>query len=157
MVLMTVGYEGLTVEQFFVLLTTNNVETLVDVRELPLSRKPGFSKTKLRKLSEQHGIQYIHIRQLGSPRSIRHDYREHKDWHEFASLFSRYLSRQDEALQTLEVRIAAERCCLLCFESDHSLCHRSIVADKLSADMDSKFEIRHLSIKAEMKVAGLHQ
>jgi len=156
MMLMTVGYEGLTIEQFFSLLCENNVETLVDVRELPLSRKPGFSKTKLQELSEKHGIHYIHIRQLGSPRTIRHDYREHKDWRKFSSLFSHYLSRQDEALENLEQRIMTERCCLLCFEADHSVCHRSIVADKMSRDMDSVFQIKHLATTDQTRSASAH-
>jgi len=44
--LFTIGYEGLNTDDFMALLFEHGIETVVDVRALPLSRKPGFSKSQ---------------------------------------------------------------------------------------------------------------
>ncbi len=77
--LMTIGYEGLTVAGFLDLLRRCRVSRLVDVRELPISRKPGFAKAALSAAIEARGIRYEHLVALGCPREIRHRYREDGD------------------------------------------------------------------------------
>jgi uncharacterized protein (DUF488 family) len=64
-VLYTIGYEGQTVEAFLQRLLAQGVLALIDVRELPLSRKPGFSKNALASALQRHGIEYIHMPALG--------------------------------------------------------------------------------------------
>src|SRR6476659_1916370 len=63
----TIGYEGTTVAEFINALRKAVVRRLIDVRALPLSRRPGFSKTALRGAVEEAGIEYVHLKALGTP------------------------------------------------------------------------------------------
>ena len=75
MTIYTIGYEGIDIEQFFKLLREHDIETVVDVRELPLSRKPGFSKKVLSSALNLSGLEYTHLADLGCPKPIRDRYR----------------------------------------------------------------------------------
>jgi uncharacterized protein (DUF488 family) len=125
----TIGYEGLDSPDFLSLLSKHDIETVVDIRELPLSRKSGFSKKALAASVKRHGIAYIHLPHLGCPKPIRNRYREDRNWTRYQRDFLKYLGTQDEAVADLAV-VAGKSCCaLLCFEADHQLCHRSMVSD----------------------------
>jgi len=63
----TIGYEGATVAEFVSALQKAQVERVIDVRALPLSRRPGFSKSSLRAALEEAGIEYLHFKALGTP------------------------------------------------------------------------------------------
>jgi uncharacterized protein (DUF488 family) len=78
--LMTIGYEDLALREFLDILKHCRVTMLVDVRELPISRKPGFGKTALSATVEQCGIKYEHLVEPGCPRDIRHQYRTPTGW-----------------------------------------------------------------------------
>ena len=67
----TVGYEGLTLEEFLQRLQRAWVQIVVDVRDVALSRKRGFSKTALAAALRDAGMEYLHIRSLGCPKPIR--------------------------------------------------------------------------------------
>ena len=142
--LYTIGYEGLSLPRFITILQNNHIHTLVDVRELPLSRKPGFSKTKLSQALNQAGIQYKSIRLLGSPRTLRHELRVTKDWGNFAEQFSHYLQGQTNVLERLVERAYNETLCLMCFERDNTVCHRSIVAAKAIEIAANGLYVQHL-------------
>lgn len=144
MVLATIGYEGFDVLSFIDLLQKNKVKTLVDIRELPLSRKHGFSKSALSKNVELVGMHYIHISELGAPRNVRHEYREDEDWHRFSERYKAHLRTQQEALKRLAELVRRETCCLMCFEADHRRCHRHYVANALAMNFDGILEINHL-------------
>jgi uncharacterized protein (DUF488 family) len=131
MQLMTIGYEGCTLDPFLQVLTDHKIQTLVDVREFPISRKAGFSKTALSQACLQRNIYYIHLRSLGCPKPIRHDYRADKDWQRFTRRYLTYLATQETPLHDLAKRTQQERCCLLCFEADYRFCHRQFVAEKV--------------------------
>jgi uncharacterized protein (DUF488 family) len=121
------------------------VETLIDVRELPISRKPGFSKGVLAAEAEAQGVCYIHLRSFGCPRPIRHDYREDGDWPRYLERFMAYLDKQDVAITDLYDRVMESRCCLLCFEADPLRCHRSLVADRVGTESEGQIQVRHLT------------
>jgi uncharacterized protein (DUF488 family) len=144
MVLTTLGYEGLDVEDFFSILDHNKVQTIVDIRELPLSRKSGFSKTALSKNAESYGFRYIHLRDLGAPRKIRHEYRDDEDWDRFSKKYLEHLKLQSTEIELLTEMVQKENCCLICFEADHSHCHRNYVADAVLAQTDGGLKINHL-------------
>lgn len=141
---MTIGYEGCTLETFFHRLTQHNVQTLIDVRELPVSRKKGFSKTALREAAQTYGIGYVHIRALGCPRPIRHDYRSDQDWQQFTHRYLEYLDTQDTALAELALRVQDERCCLMCMEANPNTCHRLFIAQRLSTMSGNNLEVIHI-------------
>jgi uncharacterized protein (DUF488 family) len=143
--LMTVGYEGLSRAEFIGLLERCRVTMLVDVRELPISRKPGFSKAALEASVVGRGLKYEHVIELGCPRDIRHDYREDCDWERYCKRFKEHLEDQTESLSKLAGWMEKERCCLLCYEEDFNLCHRSIVAAKVVTQVDGDVKINHLT------------
>ena len=126
--LFTLGYEGLTIDPFIARLQAAQVKTVVDVRELPLSRKKGFSKTAFCAALATQGIAYLHAPALGCPKPIRNQYKADANWQKYTKDFLKYIKTQDASLREL-VKIAhATPACLVCFEADFSMCHRTFVA-----------------------------
>ena len=131
--LATIGYEGATVDTFLDALRSARIETLVDVRAVAMSRRPGFAKTKLAANLDGAGIAYMHLRRLGTPaegraaaRSGRHD--------EMKRIFADQLATdeaQDELETLADLIRTGRRIAILCFEADPRHCHRNIVAQAL--------------------------
>lgn len=126
--LFTFGYEGLDIAAFVARLRDAQVRMIVDVRELPLSRKKGFSKTALREHLAAAGIGYVHAPALGCPKKIRNQYRSDGDWARYTRDFLAYLQTQDASVRELAQQSRAAAACLVCFEADYSMCHRTYVA-----------------------------
>ncbi|EIU68014.1 Uncharacterized conserved protein [Mycobacteroides abscessus subsp. massiliense] len=129
--LVSIGYEGKTVDHLVAQLLEQDVRILVDVRLTPLSRKPGLSKTKLAEALRAAGIDYVHHRALGNPKDNRAGFRAGEP---------ESLTRYREVLDTAAATDALAHVCellddgvvaLLCFEQDHAECHRNIVVDRL--------------------------
>jgi uncharacterized protein (DUF488 family) len=132
MALHTIGYEGSNIECCLLALRKHGIDTVLDVRELPLSRKPGFSKKALEERLGRNGIEYIHMSALGCPKAIRVRYRDDHDWSRYTKAFIQYLDAQTAALEALVEKAAKSTCALLCFEADPSSCHRSLVASAVA-------------------------
>jgi len=143
--LMTIGYEGLSTRDFFDVLKRCRVSMIVDVRELPISRKPGFAKSALSAALDKHGIKYQHLAELGCPRDVRHDYRKDEDWARYTRRFKSYMETQDKAIERLIDWVREERCCLLCYEEDYNFCHRSYIAEQVVSKIDDAIRIHHLT------------
>src|SRR3990172_2525645 len=94
--LYTIGYEGAALDDFLVTLKTADIDIVLDVRELPMSRRKGFSKTALTKALAQCDINYHHEKLLGSPKTIRHKLRVDGDYTAFFRAFNRHLQEQNE-------------------------------------------------------------
>lgn len=148
MTIFTIGYEGLDIDSFIALLDDHGIETVIDVRELPLSRKPGFSKRSLSEALEAAGLAYVHMVALGCPRAVRDRYKLDGSWAHYTKGFLRHLKTQDEAIRELADKADASNCALLCFEADYRYCHRSFVADAVHAH--SGADIWHIA-KASAK------
>lgn len=142
----TVGYEGVTPADFLKTLKAAGVDQLLDIRELPISRRKGFSKTALSTALAEKGIGYAHERALGSPRDLRNRLREDGDLESFFSDFCEYLATQRPLLDTL-ARTATGSVALLCYERNHTECHRSVVATALAKRTRSTIE--HLTVNAQ--------
>jgi uncharacterized protein (DUF488 family) len=143
-VVATIGYQGTTIAAVLQALTEARVELLVDVRAVAGSRRPGFSKTPLAANLRGAGIDYLHLRGLGTPapgraaaRAGRHE--------EMRAIFLKHLE-QHEARAELDVLAdivrGGRRVCLLCFEADPAQCHRTLVAKALSELVP--IDVRHL-------------
>lgn len=143
-VVATIGYQGTTIAAVLQALTEARVELLVDVRAVAGSRRPGFSKTPLAANLHGAGIDYLHLRGLGTPapgraaaRAGRHE--------EMRAIFLKHLE-QHEARAELDVLAdivrGGRRVCLLCFEADPAHCHRTLVAKALSELVP--IDLRHL-------------
>lgn len=140
---LTVGYEGSDIEAFLEKLTDAGVETIVDVRELPLSRKKGFSKNRLKEAAASVGIGYVHLKCLGDPKEGRLAARA-GDYARFEQVFNAHMksSEAQQGLQQLAGIIDETKACLLCFERNPEGCHRHIVVDQLSELKEIR--VRHI-------------
>jgi len=142
--LFTVGYEGATIDNFIDSLQANNINCILDVRALPLSRKPGFSKTKLSTRLEQVKIHYIHLPELGTPKDIRDELKSTRDYVAFFKKMEKYLAGKKDAIRQAYNQVIDTRCCLLCFERLADQCHRKIVAEKIKATNGDGLQIMHI-------------
>lgn len=142
-VVYTVGYEGTDIERFIKTLRAVGINQVADVRAVPISRKKGFSKTKLRDHLEAAGITYKHFVALGDPKPGREAARAGR-YDEFRAIYDAHLSGQAAQAELLEVQDYArlESTVLLCFERQPAECHRSIVANAISAETGA--QIFHL-------------
>ena len=143
--LFTFGYEGLDIEAFVARLLEYQVGTVFDVRELPLSRKKGFSKASFRTALVDAGIEYEHVPALGCPKPIRDRYRRDGDWKAYTRAFTAYLDTQSTALGALAARSRRTRACLVCFEADFTMCHRSFVA-RAAHEVGAPI-VKHLTVR----------
>ncbi|UUW90304.1 DUF488 domain-containing protein [Pimelobacter simplex] len=133
--LVSVGYEGRDAAELLHFLSEANVNVLVDVRLNPISRKPGLSKTRLAETLRANGIDYIHFRELGNPKDNREAFRagEQSAFDHFRELLRNETA--ERALGHVSELLDHEVVALLCFEHDHSACHRGLVAEALADRM----------------------
>jgi uncharacterized protein (DUF488 family) len=141
--LYTVGYEGRSVGELLDALVQADVQRLVDVRELPLSRRRGFSKTALSEALAELGIEYVHIKPLGNPKPNRERYWS-GDVEGGAEVYREHLHNGSyDALVKLAGSLDSEAACLLCFERDHAVCHRDVIVNSL-LELRPDVTVRHI-------------
>lgn len=130
MKIFTIGYEGATMADFLAALKGAGVERVIDVRALPLSRRPGFSKSTLAASLLEAGIGYVHFKALGTPKRGR-DAAKKGDRATLEEVYAGQLElpeAQAQAAQMLD--LAREKpSALLCFERDPCVCHRTLLLD----------------------------
>lgn len=141
--LATIGYEQTSLAEFIQALTGAGVRQLIDVREVPISRKRGFSKRALAEALSSAGIAYSHMRALGDPKPGREAARR-GDHRAFREIYSAHLASEDAmaALDEASSLAKAALSCLMCFERDYLDCHRNMIAVTLASR--EGFEVRHL-------------
>lgn len=123
------GYEGRTLDDFLATLRDWRIDTVADVRLTPISRKKGFSKTRLREACESVGTAYVHLRGLGNPKDNRAGFaRERRDDGGARQRFHEEVLSTEIGAEELHVlaslRDDGKRILVLCFEADESCCHR---------------------------------
>ncbi|WP_454885342.1 DUF488 domain-containing protein [Sphingomonas oryzagri] len=128
MQIFTIGYEGVSQSDLVGALQNAGVELLADIRAVPLSRRPGFSKNVLAAGLREAGIDYIGMKALGTPPEGREAARKH-DHDRLAKVYAGQLELPEALQQMAQLRaLAAERLiALLCFERDPAGCHRSLL------------------------------
>lgn len=143
--LFTIGYEGRDLEEFAGCLKNSGVETLVDVRDIPLSRKKGFSKTPLSQYLQEIGIEYVHLKQLGSPKDLREKVKEDGDYKYFFKEYSDYIQSQQDTVETLyEIVVSSANTCIMCYERDPNYCHRLVVAGEIQKRDGNGLVVQHI-------------
>jgi uncharacterized protein (DUF488 family) len=140
----TIGYEGLGIPDFIGRLKAHSITRLIDVREIPLSRKRGFSKSQLKKLVESEDIEYVHMRSLGSPTIIRLELKKNHNYDQFFLAFSDHLSKNLDSITTLHKYIQDGINCIMCFERFPEKCHRSVIAKKIKEYSGNELKISHI-------------
>jgi uncharacterized protein (DUF488 family) len=142
----TIGYEQSTIRRFLSLLRSREIEIVVDVRQVPLSRKPGFSKNQLGATLENAGIDYRHVVNLGAPKRLRERLRRGGSWWEYIKGYNVVLQREIEWVDELVALAATRRICLLCFERNANECHRSLIAREMERRSNGlKLRVDHIS------------
>ena len=131
----TIGYEGATVPEFIAALTAAGVKRVIDVRAVPNSRRPGFSKTPLRNALGEAGIDYVHLRALGTPaegraaaRAGRHD--------DLRRIYAGQLELPEAMAESAKMlELAGEvPSALLCYEREPAHCHRTLLLSATAPD-----------------------
>ena len=133
----TIGYEGTTVPEFVAALVTAGVKRVIDVRALPLSRRPGFSKTALGRALGEDGIEYVHLKALGTPADGRAAARagRHAD---LERIYAGQLELPEAMAQSAQMlELAREKpTALLCMEREPAHCHRTLLLRAVAPDVE---------------------
>jgi uncharacterized protein (DUF488 family) len=135
--LFTIGYEGATQPEFIAALQAAGVERVIDVRAVPLSRRPGFSKNVLAAGLREAGIDYVGLKALGTPAEGREAARKGK--HDVLErVYAGQLELPEAIMQAAQMLdLAGEKpSALLCFERDPAACHRSLLIEAIAADAE---------------------
>jgi uncharacterized protein (DUF488 family) len=144
--LFTIGYQGISLEEYLVRLLKNDVKVLVDVRNNPLSMKYGFSKSQLKKYCASLGIEYVHIPEVGIHSEQRQELNTQSDYDKlFADYRMNNLTKttphQNEILKLLKQH---KRIALTCFEANICQCHRKHLAEAIANLPDFNYEVKHI-------------
>ena len=131
-VLATIGYEKATLEEVLAKLSAAGIDTLVDVRAVAASRRAGFSKTLLAASLAEAGIDYVHLRGLGTPKAGRQAARAGRiaEMREIYETHLESLEAQADFAKAVEIA-RKSRPAFLCYEADAAGCHRRIVTERL--------------------------
>lgn len=148
----TIGYERAELADFLATLKSMKVGVVLDIREVAISRRKGFSKSALEEALKRAGIEYVHEKRLGSPKAIRDRLHQDGNYRSFFRDFDAYLKTQRDLLRNLADTLKGS-VVLLCYERDPHTCHRLSVA-KMLAQMTG-IEPRHLGVTThEQRKAG---
>jgi uncharacterized protein (DUF488 family) len=145
-ILFTIGYEGISFENYLTRLVRSDVRVLVDVRNNPISMKFGFSKGQLKRACENLGIKYVHIPEVGISSDRRQNLNSQAD---YDKLFEAY--KMDHLPQTvkfqnciLELLTQNHRVALTCFEADICQCHRKPLAESILERSGFQYQLKHI-------------
>lgn len=129
----TIGYEGTTMAEFIAALRKAGVERVIDVRAIANSRRPGFSKNLLRASLEEAGIDYVHLRALGTPAEGRAAARSHRT-QDLKRIYAGQLELAEAIAESAKMLdLANEKpSALLCLERDPAGCHRSLLLETVA-------------------------
>jgi uncharacterized protein (DUF488 family) len=144
--LYTIGYEGASLADFVATLQVAGVQHVMDIRDVPQSRRPGFSKNVLAAALQNAGISYSHVKSLGDPKAGREAARR-GDHDGFLAIFEAHLGTPEAKTALVEAAAAIQEkpTTLLCYERDPKTCHRAIVGQRLK-DVCS-LNVQHLGVR----------
>ena len=131
----TIGYQGRNISEFIEILNKNMIKVLIDVRASGFSRKPYFSRGRLKEKIEQSKIEFVSLPEVGTPKELREYLKKTGDYETFFRRYSSHIER-NKLLPALEKNINGERVCMMCFEREAEKCHRSVLAEKLKENMN---------------------
>jgi len=145
-VLFTIGYQGISLEEYLVRLLKNDVKVLVDVRNNALSMKYGFSKSQLKKYCASLGIAYVHIPEVGIQSNQRQELNTQGDYDKLFAVYRKINLSKTTACQSeiLNLLIQHKRIALTCFEADICQCHRKHLAESIERLPEFNYEVKHI-------------
>lgn len=145
-ILYTIGYEGISLEEYLNRLIKNDVKVLVDVRNNALSMKFGFSKTQLKTFCASLNIEYLHIPEVGIQSNQRQELKTQTDYDNLFDIYKtqnlkKTTSQQQEILNLLKMK---KRIALTCFEANICQCHRKHLAEAIISLPEWNYELKHI-------------
>lgn len=141
----SVGYERYrSVEDFARRLAKAGVERLIDVRELPISRKRGFAKTALAGALADQGVDYQHRRSMGNPKKFRDLYKSGQVREGRAGYEQLLIKDRADDLRELAETIYEKRSALMCVEHDEAVCHRQVIFAALRSQLGLDLEVARI-------------
>lgn len=141
----SVGYERhRDSAEFARALAQAGVERLIDVRELPISRRRGYAKSALAQAMDDAGIEYVHVRELGNPKPFRDLYKSGRVEEGRLAYTTLLTQERLSALDRLKALLAEKRCALMCVEDDATVCHRSVILDALRTHVGLTLDVADL-------------
>ncbi|AUW57350.1 hypothetical protein C1T17_03810 [Sphingobium sp. SCG-1] len=137
MKIFTIGYEGATQAEVINCLSGAGVKLLADIRAVPLSRRPGFSKNILAAGLKEAGIDYVGYKALGTPPEGREAARKHNHAR-LAEIYSGQLELPEAMFQAAQLVDTAKETptALLCFEREPGGCHRSLLIEAVMPEAE---------------------
>ena len=131
--LYTIGYEGISAEEYMNRLYSRQVNLLVDVRKNSMSMKYGFSKSQLKNMCQKMGIGFLHIPELGIESKKRQKLDTQKDYERLFKEYEEHTlpNKENEIILLKELVEKNERVAITCFEREHTSCHRHKISDHL--------------------------
>lgn len=145
-VLFTIGYEGISLEEYLNKLIINDIRVLCDVRKNSLSMKYGFSKSQLQNACKGVGIEYQHIPEVGIDSDKRQELHNQDDYDKLfviyrSTVLKNEIQKQKDLLALLKTK---KRIALTCFELNIHQCHRKHLADSISKMDGFNYEVKHI-------------
>jgi uncharacterized protein (DUF488 family) len=142
----SIGYERYrSVQDFARILADAGVERLLDVRELPISRRPGFAKSALAAALAEHSVEYVHARSMGNPKEFRDLYKSGQVDEGRAGYEELLTNERTEDLRELALAIQEKRSALMCLEHDEAVCHRQVIFAALQSQLGLDLDIARIS------------
>ena len=145
-VLFTIGYEGISLEEYLNRLLKNDIKILVDVRCNPLSMKYGFSKSQLQRFCDNLGIRYVHFPEVGIQSEQRQELNTQDDYDNLFSVYRKNILPKTIDSQVKIFNLLKEHKCiaLTCFEANIYQCHRKHLAEAIERLPDFEYEVKHI-------------
>lgn len=146
--LFTIGYEGISIDEYINKLLDNHIKIVVDVRANAYSGKFGFTKEVFSSILQRVEIEYIHIPELGIESEKRRDAKVGVYKQNSMSLFNdesqnclfedykKFLPTRKKYVQKLlDILEGKKAVAITCFEKNHRDCHRSVLAEFCGVDL----------------------
>lgn len=145
-ILFSIGYEGVSLEEYLNRLLKNDVKVLIDVRNNPLSMKFGFSKSLLKRYCESLGIQYLHFPEVGIQSEQRQELNTQIDYDKLFDAYCKNTLSNTQPTQNTILNLLKQhkRIALTCFEANISQCHRKHLAEMVESLPGFEYEVKHL-------------
>ena len=129
--IVTIGYEGKTIDKFLYELIKNKIGIVADVRRNAYSMKFGFQRNKLKSYLEKIGIDYIHMPELGIPSDSRKNLNSYEDYQALFASYRQDIETKLDCLERIKSISQNKKVSLMCFEKDVKYCHRGVIAERL--------------------------
>ena len=133
--LYTIGHSTRTLDEFLEALQAHSIQTLVDIRSFPMSRRlPHFNRESLEKTLPEAGIRYVWMKELGGRRKKIRDDSPHLALRSpsFRNYADYMLTEGFRAAIADLIKLANEGpTAYMCAERVYFRCHRMMVSDWL--------------------------